>query len=72
MARSTTAPPELDPAHDLVGLIPLLAAAYGVVLGAVALITGWQLFSDRKPRRKWRDAGVPPVGAIERTDKGAR
>lgn len=72
MAQSTTAPPEFDPAQDLVGLITLLAAAYGVVLGAVALVTGWQLFSDRKPSRRWRSAVVPPVGAIERANEGAR
>ena len=30
---------------DLVGLVPVLAAAFAVVLGAVALVTGWQLWS---------------------------
>lgn len=36
---------------DLVGLIPILAAAYGVLMGAVALGIGWQLFSGRTPPR---------------------
>lgn len=53
---------------DLVGLIPVLASAFGAVLGAVVLGTGWQLFSDRRRR------GVVAfrVGVIERDDEGAR
>lgn len=35
----------------LVGLIPALIAAYGIVLGAVALVTGWERFRDRTPFR---------------------
>ena len=57
---------------DVLGLIPVLAAAYGVVLGAVALLTVWQLFSDRQPRSYRRGAAVPPVGVIERAGEGAR
>lgn len=54
---------------DLVDLIPVLAAAYGVVLGGVALVTGWQWFRDNKPRWTRRGAVVPPVGAIEKDNK---
>ncbi len=57
---------------DLWGLIPVLAAAYGVVLGVVVLATGWRLFIGRQPRRKRRGAVVPPVGAIGRGNEGAR
>ncbi len=57
-------------AADLVSLIPVLAAAYGAVLGVIALVTAWQLFSDRRPRRRRRGVVVPPVGAIERDDEG--
>lgn len=41
---------------DLVGLIPILAAAYGIVLGGVALVTGWQLFTSTTPNRRRRGA----------------
>lgn len=51
---------------DLVGLISVLAAAYGVVLGTVALVTGWQLFRDRQSRRKRL---VPPVGTPGRAER---
>jgi hypothetical protein len=57
---------------DLVSLIPELIAAYGVVLGAVVLMTGWQAFNDRPPRRKRRGAVVPPEGTIELVPGGAR
>lgn len=57
---------------DLLSLIPVLAGAYGVVLGAVALVTGWQLFNDRQLRSRRRGAVVPPAGVIERADEGAR
>lgn len=49
---------------DLAGLIAALASAYGVVLGVVALVTGWQVVSARRPRRRRRGVVVPPVGAI--------
>lgn len=49
---------------DLVSLIPLLVAAYGVVLGGVALSLGWQLLSDRVPGRFRRGARVPREGGI--------
>lgn len=39
---------------DLVDLIPLLAAAYAVVMGGVALVTGLEWFRDREPRRTQR------------------
>lgn len=45
---------------DLVSLIPLLAAAYGVVMGAAALSLGWQLFRDRTTARSQRGVRVPP------------
>lgn len=57
---------------DVLGLIPVLAAAYGVVLGAVALLTAWQLCSDRQPRSERRFAVVPPEGVIEQAGEGAR
>lgn len=53
---------------DLVGLVPVLAAAFGVVLGVVVLVTGWQLFSNRRSR----GVVVPRVGVIEWDDEGAR
>ncbi|MGH3905608.1 MAG: hypothetical protein ACRDTE_15700 [Pseudonocardiaceae bacterium] len=56
---------------DLWGLIPVLAAAYEVVLGVVVLATGSRLFLDRK-RRGHRRRGVPPVGVIGRGNEGAR
>lgn len=43
----------------LVGLIPALIAAYGIVLGAVALVTGWEWFRDRTPFRYRRGGQVP-------------
>lgn len=55
---------------DLVDLIPVLAATYGVVLGVAALVTGWQAFSDRRPRRRRHSMVVPPVGVIEQDDDG--
>ncbi|MGH3906987.1 MAG: hypothetical protein ACRDTE_22825 [Pseudonocardiaceae bacterium] len=57
---------------DLVDLISVLAVAYGVVLGVVALVTGWQSLNDRRPRRRRRRRGVvvPPVGAIARDADG--
>jgi hypothetical protein len=45
----------------LVSLIPVLAAAYGVVLGTVALVTGWRLFRDRSGIRHRRGGQGPPV-----------
>lgn len=50
---------------DLVGLISVLAGVYGVLLGSVALVTGWQLFRDRLSRRQRL---VPPVGAPDRAE----
>lgn len=57
---------------DLVGVVPVLAAAFCVVLGAVVLVTGWELFSQRVPRRRRRGGVVPLVGAIVRDGEGAR
>ncbi len=36
-----------------------LVAGYGVVLGAVALVTMWRAYNDRRPRRRRRGAAVP-------------
>ncbi|MGH3908519.1 MAG: hypothetical protein ACRDTE_30685 [Pseudonocardiaceae bacterium] len=55
---------------DLVDLIQVLAAAYGLVLGVIAMVTGWQVFNDRRPRKRRRRLVVPPGGAIERHDVG--
>lgn len=52
-------------------LIPVLATAYAVVLGVVALVTGWQVFSHHRPPRRRHGAVVPPVGAIELVIDGA-
>lgn len=61
---------------DLVDLIPVLAAAYGVVLGVVVLSTGWRLCRRGKPHRYRRGAVVPPVGVtgpgVERNGGSAR
>ena len=46
---------------DFGDLIPVLALAYGVVLGVVALVEGWHLLKDRRPRRT-RGVAVPPAG----------
>jgi hypothetical protein len=57
---------------ELLSLIPVLAVAYGVIMGAVTLVTGWRLFSGRRPRRYRRGAVVPPVGGTEQDTEGAR
>jgi hypothetical protein len=60
--------------HDLdqvLSLILVLAGAYGVVMGGVALVAGWRLFSDSKPLRYRRGVVVPPVGVTGR-DGGVR
>ncbi|MCA1600098.1 MAG: hypothetical protein LC776_00150 [Acidobacteria bacterium] len=49
---------------DLLGVLPVLALTYGAVLGVVALVTGWQALSKRRPRRRRRGVAVPRVGAI--------
>lgn len=48
---------------DLVGLVPVLAGAYGVVMGVVAMSLGWELFRDRAPGWFRRSVQVPPEGA---------
>jgi len=45
-------------------LIPVLAVAYGVVMGAAALVMGWGLFRNRPLARYQHGKQVPPVGAI--------
>ncbi len=57
---------------DLVGLVPVLVAAFGVVMGVVVLVTGWQWFSDRRPARRRRGVVVPLVGVIVRGGGGVR
>lgn len=58
---------------DLVELIPVVAAAYGAVLGAVALAIGWRVFSHQRPVKKQRGVVTPPpVGVIERNGEDAR
>lgn len=49
---------------DIAHLIPALAAAYGIVLGAVVVRGGWGLFSRRAPGGYRRNADIPPVGGI--------
>ena len=58
--------------EELVSLIPVLITTFGVVLGAVALVTGWDLFSDRRPRTRRRGVVVSSVGVIERSRGGTR
>jgi hypothetical protein len=55
---------------DVLGLIPVLAPTYGIIFGAVALMNGWQLFSDSRQHRRRPRIVVPPVGAIERNHEG--
>jgi hypothetical protein len=60
---------------DSGSLFPALAAAYGVVmgavvLGAVVLGAGWQWLRDHKTARYWRGGQFSPGGAIGR-DIGA-
>lgn len=57
---------------DLMALIPVLATAFAFVLGAVALVTGWQSFNERMPRRRRRGVVVPRVGVIARDSGGVR
>jgi hypothetical protein len=57
---------------QVLSLIPVLAGAYGVVMGAVALVTGWQLFSDRKPPRYRRGVEVPPADVTAQDGGGVR
>ena len=57
---------------DLLGLILVLAAAYGVVLGVMALVTGWQVLCHRQPHRERRGVVVAAVGATELAVEGAR
>ncbi len=49
-------------AGGLVGLVVALLVAYGVVMGAVVLVTGWHLFRNTRPLRFRRGVVVPPVG----------
>ncbi len=41
---------------NLASLIPVLAATYGTILGAITLGIGWQVFSSRMHPRYWRGA----------------
>jgi hypothetical protein len=54
---------------DLFSLVPVLVAAYGVVLGAAALVTAWPWLTARTSRTNRRRAAVPPVG-IDARDMG--
>ena len=45
----------------MVGLIPVLAATYGAVMAAVALVSGWHLFRDWASARYRRDKRVSTV-----------
>jgi len=51
-------------ATDLAGLITAWACTYGVVLGVVALVTGWRALSDRRPPRRRRGVVVPPGARV--------
>lgn len=57
---------------DLMSLISVLGAAYGVVLGGVVLVTGWQWFGGGRQHRKRHDVVVPLGGVIGLFDGGAR
>lgn len=58
--------------ENSVGVISMLGVAYGVVLGVVVLVTGWELLSQRVPGRRRRGGVLPLVGAIARDGEGAR
>lgn len=45
---------------QILTLIFVLAGGYVVVMGAVSLVMGWHLFSDRKLPRYRRGAAVLP------------
>ena len=48
-------------AAHLLSLIQVLATAEGIVLGTVALVTGWRLFRDR-PRVQFKRGTEVPSG----------
>ena len=56
----------------LVSLVPVLAAAYGVVMGAVVLVTGWRWFRYRTAGRYRRGVRIPTGGATGQGLGGAR
>jgi hypothetical protein len=65
MANIGTSALGVGSAH-LLALIPLLAAAYGVVLGAAAAVTAWPLLTGCAARRdRRRRAVLPPEGIAE-------
>lgn len=55
---------------ELVSVIPVLVAAYGVVLGVVVLVAWWRSLRDRRPGRRLRGVVVPRVGVIGRDTEG--
>jgi hypothetical protein len=66
MHTHATGWPWLHDLDQLLILILVLAGAHGVVMGAVALVTGWRLFSDSKPPRYRRGVVVPPADVTGR------
>lgn len=58
-------------ATDLVGLFLVLAAAFGAVIGAMALVTGWQMLRRRRLARR-RRVVIPRVGVTELAVEDAR
>ena len=56
---------------SLLSLISVLAAAYGVILGAVAVVTGWQLFHEG-PVPRYRRGKRVHVGDTAGNDPNIR
>jgi len=58
--------------HDLVNLVAVLTAVYGIVLGVVVLVIGWRWFRARAVGRAGRGVRVPPEGATGQVPGGVR
>ncbi|MGH3942027.1 MAG: hypothetical protein ACRDTG_26075 [Pseudonocardiaceae bacterium] len=57
---------------DPVSLAAMLAAVYGISLGAGALVIGWRWFHVRAVGRSGRGMRVPPEGVTGQIHEGVR
>lgn len=57
---------------DLVSLVAVLAASYGITISVVVLVTGWRWFRIRTGSRSGRGRRVPPEGATGQALGGVR
>ena len=57
---------------DLVSRIAVWTAIYGIVIGVVVLVTGWQRFRVRTVGRFGWGVRIPPEGAIGPDPGGVR